>query len=167
MRTMLNGSARLAFSCAFFWLGTSGVATGLGGFPNSFTISMAVAKDCIVSAQDIDFGTRGVLSTNVDVNGQVSIACSPTTPYTVALSQGGANAGPVARRMTRGVEFITYGLYSNAARSLPWGDVTPTNTVGNTGTGLAQNLPVYARIPPQRTPTPGVYSDTIVVTVTY
>ncbi|CAN7433459.1 spore coat U domain-containing protein [Phyllobacterium sp. LjRoot231] len=141
------------------------ISNGTQTPPNSFTVSMVVAKDCTVSAQDIDFGTRGVLSSNVDVNGQVSVACSSTTPYTVALSQGGANAGPVARRMTKGAEFITYGLYTNTARSLPWGDVTPTNTVGNTGTGLAQNLPVYARIPPQTTP--GVYSDTIIVTVTY
>ncbi|WP_099998733.1 spore coat U domain-containing protein [Phyllobacterium zundukense] len=139
---------------------------GIQGTTN-FTVSLQTAKDCLVSAQNIDFGNRGVLSSNIDQDGQVTVTCSPTTPYVVALSPGGANAGPTARRMTKGAEFITYGLYRNTARSLPWGDTTGTNTVGGTGTGLAQNLPVYARIPPQTTPTPGTYSDTIIVTVTY
>lgn len=141
-------------------------SSGIQGTTN-FTVSLQTVKDCLVSAQYIDFGNRGVLGSNIDQDGQVTVNCSPATPYVVALSPGGANAGPTARRMTKGVEFITYGLYSNAARSLPWGDTTGTNTVGGTGTGLGQNLPVHARIPPQTTPTPGTYSDTIIVTVTY
>ncbi|MGN8543862.1 spore coat protein U domain-containing protein [Bradyrhizobium sp. 13971] len=44
---------------------------------------------------------------------------------------------------------------------------TPGSTVPGTGTGLAQNLAVYGRVLPQGTPSPGVYSDTVVVTVTY
>ena len=69
--------------------------------------------------------------------------------------------------MTKGAEFITYGLYRDTSRTLPWGDTSGTNTLGGTGSGITQSLPVYARIPPQNTPTPGTYSDTIVVTVTY
>nr|WP_281033880.1 spore coat protein U domain-containing protein [Mesorhizobium sp. M4B.F.Ca.ET.049.02.1.2] len=36
-----------------------------------------------------------------------------------------------------------------------------------TGVGTAQNLTVYGRVPPQTTPSPGVYTDTVIVTVTY
>jgi len=140
--------------------------SGISGTTN-FTVSLQTVKDCLVSAQNIDFGNRGVLSANLDQNGQVSVNCSPSTPYVVALGPGGANAGPTARRMTKGAEFITYGLYRDTARTLPWGDTSGTNTLGGTGSGITQNLPVYARIPPQNTPTPGTYSDTIVVTVTY
>ena len=42
-----------------------------------------------------------------------------------------------------------------------------TNTLAGTGTGLAQSATVYGRIPPQATPSPGTYNDTIVVTLTY
>lgn len=133
----------------------------------NFTVSLQVAKDCLVSAQNINFGSQGFLSANVDQAGQVTVTCSPATPYTVGLGNGVTGTGPTTRRMTKGAEFITYGLYKDTARVVPWGNVIPTNTVAGTGAGLAQNIPVYARIPPQTTPSPGIYNDTIVVTVTY
>ncbi|WP_456749194.1 spore coat protein U domain-containing protein [Bradyrhizobium sp. USDA 4341] len=36
-----------------------------------------------------------------------------------------------------------------------------------TGTALNQNISVYGRVPPQTSPPPGAYADTIVVTVTF
>lgn len=63
---------------------------------------------------------------------------------------------------------VVYGLYKDAGRSQPWGDgATPGSTVAGTGTGAAKGYTVYGRVPPQTTPTPGTYSDTVVVTVTY
>lgn len=35
------------------------------------------------------------------------------------------------------------------------------------GSGVAQTFTVHGRVPPQNTPPPGNYSDTVVVTVTY
>jgi spore coat protein U-like protein len=132
-----------------------------------FTVSFQNTKQCFVSASDIDFGRHGFLDSNIDGDGQVTVNCSPSTPYVVALGPGGANEGPTTRRMINGSEFVTYGLYRNAARSLPWGTMDGADTVSDTGAGTEQKLPVYARIPPQKTPTPGVYSDTVIVTVTY
>lgn len=63
---------------------------------------------------------------------------------------------------------MTYGLYKDAARSQPWGDATtPGSTVAGAGNGLVQQLTVYGRVPPQTTPSPGTYTDTVVVTLTY
>ncbi len=42
-----------------------------------------------------------------------------------------------------------------------------SSTVSGTGTGTSQTIPVYARVLPQSTPTPGSYSDTIIATVTF
>jgi len=39
--------------------------------------------------------------------------------------------------------------------------------VAGTGTGAAQNLTVYGRIPASQFPGAGSYSDTVVVTLTY
>jgi outer membrane usher protein len=39
--------------------------------------------------------------------------------------------------------------------------------VASTGNGASQPFTVYGRVPPQTTPTPGAYSDTVTVTVTY
>ena len=67
-----------------------------------------------------------------------------------------------------GANSVTYGLYKDAARSTGWGSsIVSGETVSGTGTGSAQALTVYGRVPPQSTPPPGTYSDVVVVTVTY
>lgn len=133
----------------------------------SFTVQFTQANDCVVTAQNIDFGPRGILSANVDSAGQVNITCTPAVSYNVALGLGGTGTSPTARKMTKGGESITYGLYQDVNRTVPWGNTAPTNTVAGVGNGTAQAIPVYGRVPPQVTPSPGVYSDTIIVTVTY
>lgn len=131
-----------------------------------FTVSGNVLPNCLVSAQNISFGTRGVLTSNTDAQGQISVRCTPGTAYSVSLNGGLANAAPTARRMTLGAGFVTYGLYRDNARTQPWGSGVG-QTVAGTGTGLAQPIAVFGRVPPQTTPAPGTYADTVVATVTY
>ncbi len=148
----------------------NGCGSGAGtSAATNFTASLNVAKDCLVSATDVNFGSHGILSSNVNTTGGVSVTCSPTTPYTVSLGNGLNGTAPTARRMRKGTgsEYVTYGLYRDVDRLLPWGDVVPTNTVAGTGNGLAQNIPVYGTVPPQNTPSPGLYADTVVITITY
>lgn len=134
----------------------------------SFSVNASVAANCLVSVQNIDFGSQGVLSTNVDATGSITATCTPGTTYTISLNGGTANAAPTARKMSKGAETVTYGLYKDTNRSQPWGDAnTPGSTVGGSGTGAGQLLTVYGRVPPQTTPSPGIYTDTVVVTLTY
>lgn len=133
----------------------------------SFNVTATVAANCLVSTQTVDFGTAGVLSSNIDATGQVTVSCTPGTAYTVSLGNGQTGTGPTSRRMTLGTVGITYGLYRDGARSLPWGSTIGTNTMAGTGTGVAVGIPVYGRVPPQTSPAPGTYTDTVVVTVTY
>ncbi|APO79770.1 spore coat protein U (plasmid) [Rhizobium etli 8C-3] len=134
----------------------------------SFSVNASVAANCLVSVQNIDFGTRGVLNANVDSTGSVTATCTPGTTYTISLNGGATNSAPTARKMSRGSETVTYGLYKDVDRSQPWGDATtPGSTVAGTGNGADQVLTVYGRVPPQDTPNPGTYTDTVVVTLTY
>jgi len=144
-------------------------SAALAGSTNAtFTVSATVAANCLVLAQNINFGSIGVLSANVDATGQITVTCTPTTSYTISLNGGTTGSPPASRKMSKGAETVTYGLFKDAARSQIWGDAsTPGSTVPGTGTGLAQNLVVYGRVLPQSTPSPGLYSDTVVVTVTY
>ncbi|CAN0652670.1 Spore coat protein u [Nitratireductor aquimarinus] len=134
----------------------------------SFTVTASIADNCLVTTQDLDFGAHGVLTGNVDTTGGVTVTCTPGTAYTVGLDGGQAAAPPAARLMSKGSETVTYGLYQDAARSLPWGlTAIPGEAVPGTGSGSGQVLTVYGRVPPQTTPSPGTYTDTVVVTVTY
>jgi spore coat protein U-like protein len=127
-----------------------------------------VLANCKVSATGVNFGSSGPITSNVDATGTVSVQCTNSTPYTVALNGGNAAASdPTKRKMSKGAETITYGLYQNSARSQPWGSSSGTNTVGGTGTGSSQPLTVYGRVASQTTPSPGSYADSVVVTVTY
>jgi spore coat protein U-like protein len=143
----------------------TGSLTGSTSF--SFQATATVLKSCNVSASNLDFGAVGDLNSIVDGQSSLTVQCSLGTGYTIALNGGLSGAtDPTARKMTMGTQFVVYGLYRNSARSSPWG--TQTNaTLGGTGTASAQTVPVYGRVPSQTTPTVGVYSDTIIVSVTY
>jgi spore coat protein U-like protein len=148
----------------FLLLGCDGLISKVGN--PTFTASASIPDNCHVSAEDINFGAQGVLTANIDAAGQVSVTCTSGTPYTVALDGGTMGGAPTARKMSKGAETIRYGIYQDAARTQPWGDTVGT-TVAGTGSGLAQVLVTYDQVPPQMTPSPGNYADTVVVTLTY
>ncbi|TIO31260.1 spore coat protein U domain-containing protein [Mesorhizobium sp.] len=133
----------------------------------SFMAQANVVNNCNVTAQNINFGSHGVLDAAADAAGAVGVTCTPGTTYNVGLNNGLSGTGPTARRMMLGGQAVTYGLYMDAARSQPWGGTIGTDTFAGTGAGATQNLPVYGRVPAQSTPSPGTYTDTVVVTVTY
>jgi spore coat protein U-like protein len=143
---------------------TGGNTAGAGG---TTTWTANVPAKCNVGATTLNFGSHGLLTAAVQGTTNVSVQCTRTTPYSVALS-GGGSGSTTARMMTGpGAATIAYSLSRDSARTLNWGSNTGVDTIGGTGTGLAQNLPVYGTVSAQATPAPGVYSDTIIVTVTY
>jgi spore coat protein U-like protein len=133
-----------------------------------FSVTGSVTSMCRVSATGINFGTIGTLDQRIDATGSVTVTCNSGVSYKVSLSRGLANdvTDPLARVMTGPSGRIVYGLYSDAAMSVPWGWNLGTEP-GGASIGAARNHPVYARIEPQLRPPSGTYSDTIVVTVDY
>lgn len=144
--------------------GTASCPTGTKATSTSTTVSVTVMSNCTVSTTSVSFGTVGLLTSAVDVTGQVNPKCTNTTPYSVSLGNGQTGTSPTNRRMTSGADSVTYGLYSDSSRSSAWGSSTP---VSGSGSGLSQALTVYGRVPIQTTPPPGSYSDSVVVTVAY
>jgi spore coat protein U-like protein len=145
----------------------STIGSGLEATP-TFTARATVQAQCTVSATDLNFGSAGIISAARDATNTVSVVCTRDAAYTVALNGGVSGASdPTQRKMTKASEFILYGLYRDGARTLPWGDTQGINTAAGTGSGSTQNHTVYGRVPAQATPSPGTYTDTIVVTVTY
>lgn len=134
----------------------------------SFTVTATVRTNCTVSVTNMNFGTVAALSTNVDASSSVTARCTNGTPYNVGLNVGNGVGATVAnRKMTSGGSTVSYSLYTNSGRTTVWGNTVGTDTVGGTGTGNDQVSTIYGRVPPQTTPPPATYSDTIVVTVTY
>jgi spore coat protein U-like protein len=136
---------------------------------STFTVQMTVTSSCVInSASTLDFGSTGVLTTNVDSSSTLAIQCTNTTPYNIGLNAGtGAGATVAVRKLTNGTNTINYSLYTTNARTTVWGNTVGTDTVAGTGNGASQSYTVYGRVPPQTTPAPAAYTDTITVTVTY
>lgn len=140
-----------------------------------FSVRATVQGDCAIAASNLDFGTTGlaVAESATDAVSTITIRCTKGLPYSIALDAGTGNGATVVeRRMTRvtGQELLRYGLYTNSARSQPWGDGSAgSSTVPGTGSGIqSTNLhSVYGRIVPQTQPPGGQYRDTITATVTF
>ncbi|HLH91093.1 MAG TPA: spore coat U domain-containing protein [Xanthobacteraceae bacterium] len=135
----------------------------------TFSVSVTLAATCTInSASALSFGNQGILATNVDQTSTIQVTCTNTTPYNIGLDAGtGSGATVAARLMTASGATVTYSLYQDSAHSNVWGNSIGTNTVAGTGNGTGQSYTVYGRVPPQTTPAPGTYSDTVTVTVTY
>jgi spore coat protein U-like protein len=161
-------SAGAGQSVTFDKAGATNCPTGANTAAFSFSALATVLTACTVTATNLNFGSVGVLSANVDGANTVTPQCTSGTPYNVGLDAGtGVGATVTTRKMTAGGNTISYSLYQNSARTQVWGTTIGTNTVAGTGTGSNQALTVYGRVPAQTTPQPATYNDTIVSTVTY
>ena len=140
------------------------------GVQAPFTVQATYAPTCRVSAASLDFGSLAgtAIASGVDGTTSITATCSASTPYSIALDGGlTAATSPTQRKMAMGANRLTYGLYRDSPRNLPWGATSGTNTSGGVGSGVGQSVSVYGRVPNQTIPPAGTYSDTVVVTVEY
>ncbi len=134
----------------------------------TFNVTGTVVSSCIATATNLTFPSTSFFTANIDASSAVNVTCTNTTPYNVRLNGGTTGAAnPALRKMTLGLNQITYGLYRDVARTLGWGSTDGTNTAPGTGTASAISHTVYGRIPPQASQPAGTYTDTIVVTVSF
>ena len=134
---------------------------------NSFVVSATIVAACTVSATNLNFGTYTGVVTNL--TSTVTATCTNTTPYNIGFNAGTSVGATVTTRKMTGPGGITlaYSLFRNSTRTLNWGNTVGTSTLAGTGTGSAQVITVYGRIPAGTVPNPGAFSDTIVATLTY
>ena len=123
---------------------------------------------CLVTtATDLDFGQVETLGGDLDGVSQISFECPVGTAWRVGLDAG-RHADSETRRMSGpGGALIEYELYRDSARSQRWGNTPDLDVSTGTGTGSGQSLSVYGRVPAQRVPAAGNYSDTINITLTF
>ena len=133
-----------------------------------FNVTATVQSDCTIAATNLAFGTVGLVAGNVDAISTITVTCTPSTPYAIALNAGDVAGSTVdARKMANGASSMMFQLYRDSARTQVWGETSGVNTVGNTGNGAPMEITVYGRIPPQTSPTVGAYIAQITATITY
>ena len=160
----------MALISAVAWSAPAWAGTGTG----SFQVSATVISSCTVSGTTLSFGTSIdplASAVPVDATSTMTVQCTNTTPYTLALTAG-INAGGAslfsARAMKSGVHLLPYQLYLDVARSSVWGDGTSSSlTQSGTGSGGSQSVTIYGRLPSLTGIIPGAYTDTVTVTISY
>lgn len=168
--TQTFGGNTTSINYTFYLLGSpscSSIPTSDGTFP--FSATATVVNNCYISATNLNFSTAGVLNTTLNATGSINARCTNGDAWSIALN-GGSNGNVAARTMQRsgGGGTVSYQLYVDAAHTTPWGDGTGgTATATGTGTGEQQVISVYGVVPPQTTPAPGNYSDTITATISF
>lgn len=146
--------------------------------PAAHALCIGPLCSCSVTTNNVVFGSFNPLAIGPgDSTGSVRVTCGGVVglliPYQIELGSGGSG-NVSARRMSSGANTLGYGLYSDPSRSSSWGDIAHGTAVSGSmlldvlGTAPAATHTVYGRIPSgQNTAVPGIYADTITVTVTY
>lgn len=126
-------------------------------------VQATVVNTCVVLTAPVVFASVGL--DEVTANGSITVNCTNSSAFTVALD--GGEAGNIsARTLTHDSlpASFTYQLYTDAGLTTVWGDGV-TGSQAN-GTGPSETLTVYGRT--TSTPdTAGAYADEVQVTVTY
>ncbi len=173
---------RSLFSCVIFSIispvaysatvnGTLGV-TAVVGVGCSVSSSSVTAG--VVNFGSLNFGNLATINAaNVDAqttgggSGSIVMNCSTGTPFTISFDNGQHFTGG-SRAMVNSTDpavFLSYTLYQNAARTIPWTTASPLST---TASGATDTFNVYGRIPGgQSGVTSGTYNDTVQVVVSW
>jgi len=129
-------------------------------------VSMVVAAECTITSTAMAFTGTGLIDANIVATADLTVQCTPGTPYAIALSNGGgAGATDTLRQMTSGTNTVDYMIYQDAANTLPW---SPTATlVSPAATGGNEIITAYGTVPTGQIVPTGTYADSVVATITY
>jgi spore coat protein U-like protein len=158
---------------------TAGILLALAGAAQAgtrtdgFTVSATVSGNCLITAQDMNFGAFELLdTTDQQTASDILVRCTNGTSYSIALSAG--TGSYTSRTLVNGSDNLFYNLYTDAAHTTVWGDDSgSTDLVSDVGEGMGiPNLithKVYGRILGSENlgAKPGTYSSTITATITY
>ncbi|HDU4605139.1 TPA: spore coat U domain-containing protein [Klebsiella aerogenes] len=138
-----------------------------GTLTSQVLITMNVTNYCYIDdAPDVAFSTAALVAAFSEVSGQLTIRCTQNAAYSINLSSINALNGSW-RQMSQTINstnyYLQYQLYKTDGSA--W---TPTADVSLVGNGNAQQTNFKARVNASQSNQPaGVYSDTVLVTVSY
>ena len=151
------------------------------GFGVPVVAQAAVTVACTVSVTGVAFGTYNPLAaTQTTSTGTLRIACTgagtgtTTVTPTVTFSTGFSGTY-TTRKMFSGVNALNYNLYWSTAYTQVMGDGTGGSFGGSTtapltiipGQTSVANGTMYGMMPALQDVAPGLYADTVIVTVSY
>ena len=110
-------------------------------------------------------------STSDSTTGGITVECNDTISYHITVD-GGLHNNAGQRRMQNGstpTQYVNYGLFTDPARTTPWAINTAETfaVTGTSGSPVTTTHHFYGRVPPQNQTSPGTYTDTVQVVISW
>lgn len=154
------------------------------GLPLWLSVAAAQAQvGCDVNAAPLNFGVYDTLATaDTRVNGGITLTCRLLNPnaanrisYSVSLGPGSGSYAQRALRAAGSADLLRYTVHlQSVSPGTVWGDGTAGTITASGSVTVNKNtpnkplvLPMIGVVPALQTVAPGVYSDTLTVTVTW
>lgn len=139
---------------------------------DTFGVSLTVEAECTLSAEDLAFGSTGIVDTDIDAEANLTVQCTEGSPYAIGLSAGaGIGATETARLLTHTTvpaNTAAYQIFQETGRTTNWGNTEGVDTVDSTAaTGADETVTVYGRVPGGQNVPSGEYGDTVTATIWY
>ena len=132
-----------------------------------FTVQVTVTAGCKIDTGPtgtINFGSvSGVASAPGDVASSFAVTCTDTTPYKYYFVSTNPVTSSVNRVMTNGANSVGYKIVQGTA-DMP---NVLTTSVGATGSGISQTYPLTFKVTNWTPTAPGVYTDTVTLSVEF
>ena len=131
----------------------------------------AQGASCTISATSVNFGSYNVFDgPALDSTGTITYRCNgAANNISISLSKG-LSSTYSPRLMSKGVEALSYNLYTNAGHTNIWGDGTSGTTVyvfrANPPNSNV-NVPIYGEVPAGQDVSAGTFSDTVSATINF
>lgn len=116
----------------------------------------------------LPFSTFTNLDTNVTARTEIILDCAERVPYSIEVGAGQNSLDGQRRMSSNYADYLTYNLYTDAARTKP---ITTSNGPHFRGTSyFGKNIIfIYGQIPTGSLPAPksGIYHDAVDITVIF
>ena len=132
---------------------------------NTIQVSLNISTACTLTTNPMSFGTVTSATGGATASSDTRVNCTPGAAYTVNIDNGLNAGGTGIRKLlsTTTTATVDYGIYTDAARTLPW----TVAGFGGTGNGADQTIPVLGRLTQATQVGAGTYQDTLTVTLHY
>ena len=152
------------------------VGSAFGGTATSnLTVSATVSGSCAIGTDGLAFGVYDPFFVNATTplagTGDVHVLCTEGLAAVITLDQGlnpapGSSAFTPLRQMSSGGSMLGYEIFREPSRTITWGNTSET---GETyiGAGVPGILTAFGQVPSGQNVPSGVYTDTVVATITF
>jgi len=164
MKTFLKTITAAAF-CATVALAPTAIA---GESSGQLRVSVTIVASCRFTVDDatLSFGNVAQDAGSATAQTNLGVRCSARQPYAISFDYGQHAEGD-QRRMSNGSDGVAYQLYADAGYRKPLGPQGSPGEVHGMGDGNEQVVPVYGKLDVADSTPPGVYNDTVRMTVTW